>query len=113
MSVGSIAHPAIVVIDPGHGGIDRGGIPGQKLAKKVLTLDTGKGLARILQSNGGLKVVMTRYKDRSFRRRKEQISQTSMGGVTRYSFRFITTPHDGRVRAGLRRSVGARKTWLA
>lgn len=34
MSVGSIAHTAIVVIDPGHGGIDRGGIPGQKLAEK-------------------------------------------------------------------------------
>jgi hypothetical protein len=42
MSVGSIAHPAIVVIDPGHGGPDRGGIPGQKLAEKVFTLDTGK-----------------------------------------------------------------------
>jgi N-acetylmuramoyl-L-alanine amidase len=63
MSVGSIAHPAIVVIDPGHGGIDRGGIPGQKLAEKVLTLDTGKRLARILQSNGDMKVVMTRDND--------------------------------------------------
>jgi hypothetical protein len=56
MSVGSIAHPAIVVVDPGHGGIDRGGIPGQKLAEKVFTLDTGKRLAKILRSNGGIKV---------------------------------------------------------
>jgi N-acetylmuramoyl-L-alanine amidase len=63
MSVGSIAHPAIVIIDPGHGGIDRGGIPGQNLAEKVLTLDTGKRLARILQSNGDIKVVMTRDND--------------------------------------------------
>jgi N-acetylmuramoyl-L-alanine amidase len=63
ISVGSIARPAIVIIDPGHGGIDRGGIPGQNLAEKVLTLDTGKRLAKILQSNGGLKVVMTRDND--------------------------------------------------
>jgi N-acetylmuramoyl-L-alanine amidase len=63
MSVGSIAHPAIVIIDPGHGGIHRRGIPGQNLAEKVLTLDTGKRLARILQSNGDIKVVMTRDND--------------------------------------------------
>src|ERR1700730_225746 len=62
-SVGSIAHPAIVVIDPGHGGIDRGGIPMQKLAEKVFTLDTGKRLARILRSNGDIKEEMTREDD--------------------------------------------------
>jgi N-acetylmuramoyl-L-alanine amidase len=63
LSVGSIAHPVIVVIDPGHGGRDRGGIPGQKLAEKVFTLDTGKRLARILRANGDIKVVMTREDD--------------------------------------------------
>jgi N-acetylmuramoyl-L-alanine amidase len=63
LSVGSIAHPAIVVIDPGHGGRDRGGIPGQKLAEKVFTLDTGKRLARILRANGDIKVLMTRDDD--------------------------------------------------
>jgi len=55
LSMGSIAHPAIVVIDPGHGGRDRGGIPGQKLAEKVFTLDTGKRLARILRANGDIR----------------------------------------------------------
>jgi N-acetylmuramoyl-L-alanine amidase len=64
MAVGSIARPAIVVIDPGHGGSDRGGIPGQRLAEKVFTLDTGKRLARILRANGGIEVVMTRDDDR-------------------------------------------------
>jgi len=64
MVVDSIARPAIVVIDPGHGGRDRGGIPGQKLAEKIFTLDTGKRLARILRANGGIKVVMTRDDDR-------------------------------------------------
>ena len=82
MSVASIAHPAIVIIDPGHGGIDRGGIPGQSLAEKVFTLDTGKRLAKILQSNGDIKVVMTRETTRSFRCGKN-ISRTSTGGETR------------------------------
>ena len=64
MAVGSIARPSIVVIDPGHGGEDRGGIPGQKLAEKVFTLDTGKRLARILRARGDIDVVMTRDDDR-------------------------------------------------
>src|SRR5215831_4783214 len=63
MAVGSNARPGIVVIDPGHGGRDRGGIPGQKLAEKVFTLDTGKRLARILRANGDINVVMTRDGD--------------------------------------------------
>jgi N-acetylmuramoyl-L-alanine amidase len=63
MFAGSIAHSAIVIIDPGHGGIDRGGIPGQQLAEKVLALDTAKRLARILRSTGEMKVVMTRDND--------------------------------------------------
>ena len=33
LSVKVIAHPAVVVIDPGHGGIDRGGMPGQRLPR--------------------------------------------------------------------------------
>src|SRR6476620_10241693 len=56
LSAKLIAHPAVVVIDPGHGGIDRGGMPGQRLAEKVFTLDTGKRLARMLRSNGDIKV---------------------------------------------------------
>ena len=63
MAVGSIARPAVVVIDPGHGGRDRSGIPGQKLAEKVLTLDTAKRLARTLRATGDIKVVMTRDDD--------------------------------------------------
>jgi len=60
---GPIARPGIVVIDPGHGGHDRGGIPGQQLAEKALTLDTARRLARILRANGAIKVVMTRDDD--------------------------------------------------
>ena len=30
----AVAHPAVVVIDPGHGGHDRGGIPGRPTARR-------------------------------------------------------------------------------
>ncbi len=51
-----------VVIDPGHGGIDRGGIPGQRVPEKVMALDTARRLAIRLQA-AGFHVVMTRYDD--------------------------------------------------
>jgi N-acetylmuramoyl-L-alanine amidase len=60
---GAEARPAVVVIDPGHGGFDRGGGPGQVLAEKVFTLDVAKRLARILQDDGRIKVILTRSAD--------------------------------------------------
>jgi N-acetylmuramoyl-L-alanine amidase len=63
LSTLAIARPAVVVVDPGHGGIDRGGVPGLSLAEKELTLDTATRLARILRSRGGIKVIMTRDAD--------------------------------------------------
>jgi len=51
-----------VVIDAGHGGYDRGGIPGQRVAEKVMTLDVALRLRNILQ-NSGYRVVMTRDSD--------------------------------------------------
>jgi N-acetylmuramoyl-L-alanine amidase len=58
-----VARPAVVVIDPGHGGFDRGGLPGQRLAEKVFTLDVAKRLARILRYDQGVKIVLTRDDD--------------------------------------------------
>jgi N-acetylmuramoyl-L-alanine amidase len=57
------ARPAVVVIDPGHGGHDRGGVLGQRLAEKVFTLDVAKRLARILRNDSRIKVVLTRDND--------------------------------------------------
>ena len=51
-----------VVIDPGHGGYDRGGVPGQRIAEKDKTLDVALRLRRILQTEG-YKVIMTRDQD--------------------------------------------------
>ncbi len=51
-----------VVIDPGHGGIDRGGIPGQKFPEKVVALDIAQRLQGKLR-DAGYRTVMTRSTD--------------------------------------------------
>jgi N-acetylmuramoyl-L-alanine amidase len=51
-----------VVIDPGHGGFDRGGIPGQSVPEKMVALDTALRLQKLLQG-AGLHTVMTRTID--------------------------------------------------
>jgi N-acetylmuramoyl-L-alanine amidase len=51
-----------VVIDAGHGGYDRGGVPGQRIAEKDKTLDVALRLRRILQTDG-YRVIMTRDRD--------------------------------------------------
>ena len=51
-----------VVIDAGHGGYDRGGGPGQRIAESIYTLDTAQRLQRALRSRG-FRTVMTRNED--------------------------------------------------
>lgn len=51
-----------VVIDPGHGGHDLGGIQGQKILEKVVALDVAKRVRRQLDS-AGFRTVMTRTND--------------------------------------------------
>src|SRR6058998_4002825 len=53
---------ATVVIEAGHGGYDRGGIPGQRVAEKDMTLDVAQRLKRVLAASG-YRVVMTRDSD--------------------------------------------------
>jgi N-acetylmuramoyl-L-alanine amidase len=52
----------IIVIDAGHGGFDRGGILGQRIAEKTMTLDVAQRLKAVLAANG-YRVVMTRDSD--------------------------------------------------
>ena len=52
----------IVVIDAGHGGHDRGGMPGQIVEEKGYALDVAKRLDSALRS-AGYKTVMTRRGD--------------------------------------------------
>ena len=51
-----------VVIDAGHGGFDRGGIPGQRIPEKEMTLDVAQRLKGLLAASG-YRVVMTRDSD--------------------------------------------------
>ncbi len=51
-----------VVIDAGHGGFDRGGIPGQRVPEKTMALDVAQRVAKRLRSSG-YRVVMTRDSD--------------------------------------------------
>lgn len=59
---GRAAENVTVVIDAGHGGHDRGGIPGQRVAEKVMTLDVAQRLRNVLEASG-YRVVMTRDSD--------------------------------------------------
>ena len=53
---------ATVVLDPGHGGYDPGGVPRQRFIEKKVTLEISKLIqARLLAS--GHKVIMTRTRD--------------------------------------------------
>src|SRR5216110_2229869 len=61
-SSASSSAPITVVIDAGHGGHDRGGIPGQRVAEKVMTLDVAQRLRNVLEASG-YHVVMTRDSD--------------------------------------------------
>src|SRR5438128_1344206 len=51
-----------VVIDAGHGGFDRGGIPGQRVAEKNITLDIAQRVQASLRE-AGVRTVMTRSSD--------------------------------------------------
>ena len=51
-----------MVIDAGHGGFDRGGIPGQRVPEKVMALDVAQRLEKRLRQ-AGYRVVMTRDSD--------------------------------------------------
>jgi N-acetylmuramoyl-L-alanine amidase len=52
-----------VVIDPGHGGSDRGAVGPGGLVEKDLTLAVALELARLLRDEAGLHVVLTRDRD--------------------------------------------------
>lgn len=60
------AEPWDIVIDPGHGGVDRGAEAGRSLVEKEITLDVARRVASILRAEGsGAKVTLTRDRDRT------------------------------------------------
>ncbi len=59
---GSSDRRPLVIVDAGHGGFDRGGIPGQRVAEKSMALDVSQRLRDLLR-RAGYRVVMTRDSD--------------------------------------------------
>jgi N-acetylmuramoyl-L-alanine amidase len=60
----------IVVIDPGHGGVDPGAIgSAMKILEKNVALRTGLALRKRLEASGRYQVIMTRHDDRIVRLR--------------------------------------------
>lgn len=51
-----------IVVDAGHGGHDRGGVPYQRIGEKGMTLDVSLRLKRVLEARG-YRVIMTRTSD--------------------------------------------------
>jgi N-acetylmuramoyl-L-alanine amidase len=62
LSASAFGQSRTIVIDAGHGGFDRGGVPGQRISEKDKTLDVAQRLKRILQGQG-YRVIMTRDSD--------------------------------------------------
>ena len=51
-----------VIVDAGHGGVDPGGIPGQRVLEKPLTLNVAQRVEKLLRKDG-FRTVMTRNSD--------------------------------------------------
>ena len=62
LAVSAFGQTRTVVIDPGHGGFDRGGVPGQRISEKDKCLDVAQRLKRVLLADG-YRVIMTRDSD--------------------------------------------------
>lgn len=55
--------PYVVVIDPGHGGVDSGALGKHGTKEKTVNLDVALKIVERLRTNPGIKVIMTRTDD--------------------------------------------------
>lgn len=68
----------VIVIDPGHGGVDPGAIGASGSYEKTITLSAAKTLKRVLEKTGRYDVVLTRSRDRFLRlRQRVAVSRAS------------------------------------
>lgn len=82
-----------VVLDAGHGGHDRGGVPGDPYPEKVYTLDVAQRIRSRLQANG-YRVVMTRSDD-TFIGLGQRCDIASAAGGIFVSIHFNSAPRRG------------------
>lgn len=84
---------ATIVLDPGHGGHDPGGIPGQRVVEKHAALDVALRLRSRLQSLGH-NVIMTRSTDVFVElSRRVEISNRTPGKPLFISIHFNSAPN--------------------
>jgi N-acetylmuramoyl-L-alanine amidase len=106
-----------IVIDPGHGGKDRGAMAGDQIAEKDITLALAKALKENLETEIGCEVILTRTKDqfvpltqRTRMANKKNADlfisihtnahvDSSFNGVSTYSLNFAKDKESARVAA--------------
>lgn len=86
----------VIVIDPGHGGVDPGTL-GNGLPEKDIVLATGKSLARRLEKTGRYKVVMTRDHD-VFVGLRDRIAIARRAGADLFMSLHVNSFHDSSLR---------------
>jgi N-acetylmuramoyl-L-alanine amidase len=72
--------PAVVVLDPGHGGRDSGLLSGQAV-EKTFDLELALAVGKILRKSGRLKVVVTREKDQALTLDERAASANAAGAT--------------------------------
>jgi N-acetylmuramoyl-L-alanine amidase len=88
------AEAKTVVLDAGHGGHDRGGVPGDPYPEKVYALDVTKRVrARLMAA--GYRVVMTRTDDTFIGLGTRCAIANSQGGGIFVSIHFNSAPREG------------------
>lgn len=83
-----------IVVDAGHGGHDRGGVPYQRIGEKGMTLDVAQRLRQVLQASG-YRVVMTRSSDVFIPLGQRSAIANSYRGATFVSVHFNSAPRSG------------------
>ena len=72
----------MVVVDPGHGGVDPGAVGVSGTYEKNLTLDYGRALRDALEASGRYRVVMTRDRDLFLKLRERiRVAQEAKGDL--------------------------------
>jgi N-acetylmuramoyl-L-alanine amidase len=83
-----------VVLDAGHGGHDRGGVPGDPYPEKVYTLDVAQRVRARLQE-AGYRVIMTRGDDTFIGLGQRCATANSQSGAIFVSVHFNSAPREG------------------
>ncbi|MCZ6741824.1 MAG: N-acetylmuramoyl-L-alanine amidase [Alphaproteobacteria bacterium] len=89
----------VVVIDPGHGGVDPGAIGASGSLEKHITLALARELRRLFVAGGRYRVVMTRNRD-VFRRLRERIAIAQRADASLFISLHADSMENRRIRGG-------------